>query len=254
MRAFHAIDGNISFKHRFSVSYDFDVDLSIWIDGLGRNVQTRANGRCAIVLPDGCITGDGYKERIREKLLTDCNLHTIVRLPNGVFAPYTGIPTNLLFFDRTGPTKNVWFYEQPLPEGRKNYTKTQPMQFEDLKGCMAWWKVREENDQAWRVPVAELLGANCNLDRKNPRAKEDITHYLIDPGKPAQNGTVERSHREDQEKFYDQHKFRNILHLQRLLKEWNTEYNNLEHCGLSGRSPNEFLADYLKANPPNVCT
>lgn len=81
-----------------------------------------------------------------------------------------------------------------------------------------------------------------------------ITHYLIDPGKPAQNGTVERSHREDQEKFYDQNKFRNIRDLQKKLQIWNTYYNNLEHCGLGGRSPNEFLANYSKTNPPNVCT
>jgi transposase InsO family protein len=81
-----------------------------------------------------------------------------------------------------------------------------------------------------------------------------IIHYLIDPGKPAQNGTVERSHREDQEKFYDQNTFRNILHLQKKLKEWNIYYNNLEHCGLGGRSPNEFLANYSKTNPPYVCT
>ena len=73
-----------------------------------------------------------------------------------------------------------------------------------------------------------------------------IIHYLIDRGKPAQNGTVERSHRSDQESFYDQNKFRNILHLRKKLKEWNTYYNNLEHCGLGGRSPNEFLANYSK--------
>lgn len=84
--------------------------------------------------------------------------------------------------------------------------------------------------------------------------QRNIIHYLIDPGKPAQNGTVERSHREDQEKFYDRNKFRNIWHLQKKLKEWNIYYNNLEHCGLGGRSPNEFLANYSNTNPPNVCT
>lgn len=83
--------------------------------------------------------------------------------------------------------------------------------------------------------------------------QHNIIHYLIDPGKPAQNGTVERSHREDQEKFYDQNKFRNIRDLQRKLKKWNIYYNNLEHCGLNGKSPNEFLADYQLINPPNVC-
>lgn len=85
-------------------------------------------------------------------------------------------------------------------------------------------------------------------------AQNNIIHYLIDPGKPAQNGTVERSHRSDQESFYDRNKFRNILHLQKKLKVWNTYYNNLEHCGLGGKTPNEFLANYSKTNPPNVCT
>lgn len=85
-------------------------------------------------------------------------------------------------------------------------------------------------------------------------AEQDIVHYLIDPGHPSQNGMVERSHREDQEKFYEQNKFRNIWHLQRKLKEWNTYYNDLEHCGLQGKTPNEFLSDYQLINPPNVCT
>lgn len=83
--------------------------------------------------------------------------------------------------------------------------------------------------------------------------KHNIVHYLIDPGKPAQNGTVERSHREDQEKFYDQNQFRNLGQLQKKLKEWNTYYNNLEHCGLNGKTPNEFLQNYQLTNPPNVC-
>jgi type I restriction enzyme M protein len=132
--------------------------------------------RAAVVVPNGTLFGDGVCARIKEELLKEFNLHSIVRLPNGVFAPYTGIPTNILFFDRSGPTKEVWYYEQPLPEGRKNYTKTQPMQFDEFKGCMAWWAKREENDQAWKVSAKELLDANCNLDRKNPRAKVDFEH------------------------------------------------------------------------------
>ena len=92
----------------------------------------------------------------RKSLLKEFNLHTIVRLPNGVFAPYTSIPTNLLFFDRSGPTKEVWYYEQPLPEGRKKYTKTQPIQFDEFKACMAWWKKREENEHAWKVPLVKF--------------------------------------------------------------------------------------------------
>jgi type I restriction enzyme M protein len=132
--------------------------------------------RAAVVVPNGTLFGDGVCARIKEELLKEFNLHTIVRLPNGVFAPYTGIPTNLLFFDRSGPTREVWYYEQPLPEGRKNYTKTAPIQFEEFAPLIQWWGKREENELAWKVPAAELLANGCNLDRKNPRAKEDITH------------------------------------------------------------------------------
>ncbi len=133
-------------------------------------------GRAAVVVPNGTLFGDGVCAVVKRELLTEFNLHTIVRLPNGVFAPYTSIPTNLLFFDRSGPTKNVWYYEQPLPEGRKQYTKTAPLQFEEFADCLKWWKKREENDRAWKVPADELLANNCNLDRKNPRAKPDIEH------------------------------------------------------------------------------
>lgn len=136
--------------------------------------------RAAVVVPNGTLFGDGVCARIKEELLKDFNLHTIVRLPNGVFAPYTNIPTNILFFDRSGPTKEVWYYEQPLPDGRKNYTKTQPVQFVEFKSCMAWWSKREESEQAWKVPAKELLGAACNLDRKNPRAKVDFEHLPPD--------------------------------------------------------------------------
>lgn len=133
-------------------------------------------GRAAVVVPNGTLFGDGVSGRIKEQLLKEFNLHTIVRLPNGVFAPYTSIPTNLLFFDRSGPTKEVWYYEQPLPEGRKNYTKTQPMMFEEFAPCVEWWHDRKENERAWKVPVDEILANNCNLDRKNPNAKEELEH------------------------------------------------------------------------------
>jgi type I restriction enzyme M protein len=138
--------------------------------------------RTAVVVPNGTLFGDGVCARIKEELLKEFNLHTIVRLPNGVFAPYTSIPTNILFFDRSGPTREVWYYEQPLPAGRKNYTKTAPIQFEEFAPLVAWWDrpgpgtKREENERAWKVPVGELLANGCNLDRKNPRGKEDITH------------------------------------------------------------------------------
>src|SRR6266704_1361190 len=141
-----------------------------------------APGRAGIVVPNGTLFGDGVCARIKEELLKDFNLHTVVRLLNGVFAPYTSIPTNLIFFDRSHPTDEVWYYEQPLPEGRKNYTKTAPIQFEDFSALIQWWGTpgqatgREENERAWKVPAAELLANGCNLDRKNPHAKEDITH------------------------------------------------------------------------------
>lgn len=133
-------------------------------------------GRAGVIVPNGTLFGDGVCARIKEELLEDFNLHTIIRLPNGVFAPYTPIPTNLLFFDRSGPTKNVWYYEQPLPEGRKQYTKTMPMQFEEFKDCLAWWKKRKETDRAWKVSAKDLLANNCNLDIKNPRNKQALEH------------------------------------------------------------------------------
>jgi type I restriction enzyme M protein len=114
-------------------------------------------GRAAVVVPNGTLFGDGICARIKEELLKEFNLHTIVRLPNGVFAPYTSIPTNLLFFDRSHPTEEVWYYEQPLPAGRKNYTKTQPIQFEEFAACLAWWQAREENERAWKISAWDLL-------------------------------------------------------------------------------------------------
>jgi len=151
-------------------------------DGAAGHRPELLYSRAAVVVPNGMLFGDGVCARIKEELLKEFNLHTIVRLPNGVFAPYTSIPTNILFFDRSGQTREVWYYEQPLPEGRKNYTKTAPIQFEEFAPLIAWWdlpgrgKNREENDRAWCVPAAELLANGCNLDRKNPRGKEDITH------------------------------------------------------------------------------
>ncbi|MBN2011958.1 N-6 DNA methylase [candidate division KSB1 bacterium] len=115
-------------------------------------------GRAAVVVPNGMLFGDGVCARIKEELLTKFKLHTIVRLPNGVFSPYTSIPTNLLFFDRSGATSDIWYYEIPLPEGRKQYTKTKPMQFEEFADCLEWFKKedREENGHAWRIDFRQL--------------------------------------------------------------------------------------------------
>ncbi len=140
-------------------------------------------GRAGVVVPNGTLFGDGVCARIKEELLTQFNLHTIVRLPNGVFAPYTSIPTNLLFFDRSGPTEAIWYYELPLPEGRKQYTKTLPLQFEEFADCLAWWRNRQENAHAWRATARDVLKydaagvlVSANLDIKNPNAATDLEH------------------------------------------------------------------------------
>lgn len=137
----------------------------------------KPGGRCAIVLPDGCITGDGYKERIREKLLTDCNLHTIVRLPQSTFHPAT-VSTNLLFFTKGTPTKEIWYYEHRLPEGQKSYSKTKAIQFNEFAPMIEWWGKREENEVAWKVAVEDLKDG-FDLDVKNPSSNiEEKTHTV----------------------------------------------------------------------------
>lgn len=130
-------------------------------------------GRAAIVLPDGTLFGEGVKTRIKEKLLDECNLHTVVRLPNGVFNPYTGIKTNLLFFTKGEPTKEVWYYEHPYPEGYKSYSKTKPMHIEEFVPEKAWWGNRVESEQAWKVSVEQIKANGYNLDIKNPNTVED---------------------------------------------------------------------------------
>ncbi len=138
--------------------------------------QLKDGGRCGIVVPNGILFGAGVGARIKQQLVTECNLHTVVRLPDGVFEPYTAIPANLLFFEKTGRTKEVWFYEIPPPEGRKKYSKTKPMRFEEFADCQAWWSAREENERAWRVPIADLETTDFNLDLRNPNRPDDLAH------------------------------------------------------------------------------
>ena len=134
-------------------------------------------GRAAIVLPDGFLFGEGVKTTIKEKLLEEFNLHTIVRLPNGVFAPYTDINTNLLFLEKGKPTKEIWFFEHPLPEGYKKYTKTKPIRHEEFELEKQWWNNREENQYAWKVSIEEIKSRNYNLDIKNPNKQtEEFVH------------------------------------------------------------------------------
>ena len=117
---------------------------------------------------DGTLFGEGIKTRIKTKLLDECNLHTIVRLPNGVFAPYTSIKTNILFFTKGEPTKEVWFYEHPYPDGYKSYSKTKPMRIAEFEPEKEWWTDRHERERAWRVSVDDIAASGYNLDIKNP--------------------------------------------------------------------------------------
>ena len=137
----------------------------------------RDGGRAAIVLPDGSLTGDGVKQRIREEFLKQCNVHTIVRLPNSVFQPYASVATNLLFFTKGEPTKEIWYWEHKLPEGQKSYSKTKPIQKSEFASLLVWWNNRAEGEQSWRVPVEKIAENGWNLDIKNPFVKEEeVTH------------------------------------------------------------------------------
>jgi len=133
----------------------------------------KVGGRAAIVLPDGSLTGDGVKQRIREKLLKDCNLHTIIRLPNSVFKPYASVATNLLFFSKGEPTKEIWYYEHKVPEGYKAYSKTKPIQLAEFDGVKQWWNNREENEQTWKVDMGTIAASGYDLDIKNPHQPEE---------------------------------------------------------------------------------
>ncbi|MCE5211523.1 MAG: type I restriction-modification system subunit M [Deltaproteobacteria bacterium] len=140
-------------------------------------------GRAAVVLPDGFFFGEGMKTRLKEKLLEECNLHTIVRLPNGVFNPYTGIKTNLLFFTKGQPTEHIWYYEHPYPDGVKSYNKTKPIRFEEFQTEIDWWgdesdgfASRTETEQAWKVSIEDIKARNYNMDIKNPHIDEQIIH------------------------------------------------------------------------------
>lgn len=160
-----------------------DLFLQLIIEVLDSGSDTTAGGRAGVVLPDGTLFGEGVKTKIKKMLCEECNLHTIVRLPNGVFNPYTGIKTNILFFTKGQPTKEVWFYEHPYPEGVKNYNKTKPMKFEEFQSEIDWWGNEEdgfasrvETNQAWKVSIEDIIERNFNLDIKNPYQGEVVSH------------------------------------------------------------------------------
>jgi type I restriction enzyme M protein len=134
-------------------------------------------GRAGIVLPDGSLTGEGVKQRVRQKLLEDCNVHTIVRLPQSVFAPYATVNTNLIFFEKGKQTKEIWYYEHTLPEGAKAYNKTKPIRIEEFDAIKKWWNNREESEVCWKVPMQTIIDRNYDLDIKNPNKKEEEVVY-----------------------------------------------------------------------------
>ena len=134
-------------------------------------------GRAAVVLPDGSLFGEGIKTRLKEHLLKECNLHTIVRLPNSVFKPYASIGTNLLFFEKGAPTEEVWYWEHRVPASQKAYSMTRPIRLEHLDDCAAWWggparEGREDGERAWKVSIEEIKARNFNLDVKNPHQED----------------------------------------------------------------------------------
>ena len=163
-----------NFPAHFRTKETADLCLALFIRLL------KPGGRAAIVLPDGSLFGEGVKTRLKEHLLEECNLHTIVRLPNSVFKPYAGIGTNLLFFEKGQPTQDVWFYEHQVPEGQKAYSMTRPIRVEHFQGCVDWWggaerEGRRETERAWKVGLDEIKARNYNLDFKNPHTV-DVDH------------------------------------------------------------------------------
>ncbi len=156
-----------NFPQKFRTKETADLFLSLIIKLL------KDGGRAAVVLPDGTLFGEGVKTRIKEELLDKCNLHTIVRLPNGVFNPYTGIKTNLLFFEKGTPTKEIWYFEHPYPKGVKSYNKTKPINIKEFDLEKAWWNKRKESQYAWKVSAEEIKKRNYNLDVKNPFQEAD---------------------------------------------------------------------------------
>jgi len=156
------VETNFPATYRCKESADLFIILMIQL--------LKAKGKAAIVLPDGSITGEGVKQRIRERLLTQCNLHTIIRLPQSTFFPAT-VSTNLLFFEKGSLTKEIWFYEHKLPEGQKSYSKTKPIRFEEFQPLIEWWHNRKETDLTWKVKIEDLK--DWDLDIKNPHQPEE---------------------------------------------------------------------------------
>lgn len=169
----NGIEQNFPAKYRTRETADLFMALIMY--------RLKPHGRAGVVLPDGFLFGEGVKTTIKEELLQNFNLHTIVRLPKGVFAPYTSINTNVLFFEKGGPTTDIWFFEHPYPDGYKSYSKSKPLTIGEFDLEKGWWgglktrENREETRHAWKVSAEEVKARNYNLDFKNPH-QEKVIH------------------------------------------------------------------------------
>lgn len=160
-----------NFPNNFRTKESADLFLILMIHLL------KMGGRAGIVLPDGSLTGEGVKQRVRERLLTECNLHTIIRLPNSVFQPYATVATNLLFFEKGKQTREIWYYEHRLPEGQKSYSKTKPIRLEEFQPIKDWWNNRTESEITWKVHIETIKQRGYDLDIKNPHVEEEEHEY-----------------------------------------------------------------------------
>ena len=161
-----------NFPQHFQTRETADLFLALIIRLL------KPKGRAAVVLPDGTMFGEGVKTRLKEQLMQECNLHTIVRLPNSVFRPYSSIGTNLLFFEKGSPTEETWFWEHLVPPGQKAYSMTKPIKLEHFHDCGTWWggtsrSGRTESERVWKVTIEQIKDRNYNLDIKNPHVREE---------------------------------------------------------------------------------
>ncbi len=166
-----ANNNETNFPQTFRTKESADLFLILMVHLL------KKGGRAGIVLPDGSLTGEGVKQRVRQKLLEECNLHTIIRLPNSVFQPYATVATNLLFFEKGKPTKEVWYYEHRVPEGVKAYSKTKPIRVEEFEPIKKWWNKREQSEICWKVNIKDIIERGYDMDIKNPTQKEAAHDY-----------------------------------------------------------------------------
>lgn len=169
-----------NFPRKYQTRETADLFMALIMHLLKHPSQSSTGGKAAVVLPDGFLFGEGVKTTLKRELLEEFNLHTIVRLPKGVFSPYTSIATNILFFDKSEPTREVWFFEHPYPEGYKSYSRSKPLIIAEFDREKNWWGGAARHDRkiteyAWKVSAQQIAERNYNLDCKNPHQVE-INH------------------------------------------------------------------------------